>query len=409
MERANESGSCKEMPESIISGYQAGASLNLEVLASPSPSIPILPSISNLAVKIEKILSVTMAPVMLVAFDTPAGSKRAVLKLFDRRLGSSLRRDPDGQHIPCRVEDEEAFKAFVRREQPVPFLRNKEERMKEEEGLELLSFLGAAAWLEAPEEPKGQAKFELELWHESYEFHQMEVRAYNHLQDLQGIVIPRMYASVRLPCTEQYGNPRMAYFSSPYGILLEYIDGGSLFDNPDSMVSPVGLTELVQRAVNGAYQINERGLILNDSGPRNVAVDKLLNKPYIIDLAQCTFKEDFFDEEDLDDLEEGTTLEDAWLEMVRSEANPSSIGCVMKRRLEVDHSIKIEVTFPDMRKIMEYNSLVTTDPRRVRSYSTCAGPSTMINRGLGNDHHVTTGFGTEIWLRMWEAFRLAVS
>jgi hypothetical protein len=221
-----------------------------------------------------------------------------------------------------------------------------------------------------------------------------------------------MYASVRLPRTEGCGNPGVDYFFSPYGILLEFIDGGSLFDHPDNMVSPVGVTDLVQRAVNGAYQINERGIILNDSGPRNVAVDKLLNKPYIIDLAQCTFKEDFFKEEDLDDLEEGTTLEDAWLEMARSEANPTSIGCVMKRRLEIDHGIKIEVAYPDMKKVLEYASLVTTNPRRVRSYSTCSGPSTMINRGLGNDHRGTRGFGTvgtQIWLEVWKRVCLAVS
>ncbi|KAH7175060.1 uncharacterized protein B0J16DRAFT_388886 [Fusarium flagelliforme] len=420
MEPASESGARENMSDSIIPGYQAGASLNLQVLDTPKSFM--LQSVSNLSVKIEKVLSVTMAPVMLVTFDTPAtcdtpgGNKRAVLKLFDRRFGSSLRRDPEGQHIPCRVEDEEAFKAFVLREQPVPFLRSKEERMKEEEEVELLSFLGASAWLDEPEEPEAQAKFELELWHESCEFHQTEVRAYNHLQDLQGVVIPRMFASVRIP--RESGNSRVDYFFSPYGILLEYIDGPNLFDHYDEMASPAGLEELVQRAVDGAYQINERGLILNDSSPRNVAVDKQLNKPYIIDLAQCNFKEDFMKEELDEDLEEGTTHEDAWLALVYSDHNPSSIGTVMKRRLERDHGIEIEVVFPDMKKVLEYesriaNDLITTDPRRVRSYSTCSGPSTMINRGgLGNDHHGTKGFGavgTQIWLEVWKRLRLAVS
>ena len=393
----------EEMADSIIPGYQAGASLSLEVLDSPKSSM--LRPVSNLSVKIEKILSETMAPVMLVTFNTPAGPPtRAVLKLFDRRFGSSLRRNRHDEHIPCRVQDEEAFKALLLQEKPVPFTRNNEEREKEEDELELLSFLGASAWLD---EPDGQANYEFELWHQSCEYYQTEVRAYNRLQDLQGVVIPRMYASVRLPC--ECGVPRLDYFFSPYGILLQWIDGPNLYDYPDDMVSPAGLTEIVQRAVNGAYQINERGIVLNDSGPRNVAVDKQLQRPYIVDLAQCVFEEDFY-EEDLEDIEEGKTIEDAWLDQVWLKHNPSSIGTVMKRRLDRDYGIKIEVAFTILDKVLEYESPITTGPRRVRSYTTCSGPSTMIDGGgFGNDCHGTRGFGTHIWPRIWKRFRLAVS
>ncbi|CAG7556489.1 unnamed protein product [Fusarium equiseti] len=405
MERAKESGARDEMSDSIIPGYQAGASLNLEVLDSPKSSM--LPSMSSLPIKIEKILSETMASVMLVTFDTPAGQPtRAVLKLFDRRFGSSLRLDRKRQHIPCRVQDEEAFKAFLLREKPLPFIRTKEEREEQEDELELSSIIGALAWLD---EPDGQAKYEIELWHQSCEYHQAEVRAYNHLQALQGVVVPRMYASVRLP--RECGLDKLNYFFSPFGIILEYIDGPNLYDYPHEMVSPSGLTQVVQRAVNGVYQINEHGIILNDCSPRNVAVDKQLNRPYIIDLAQCTIKEDFFKEE-LEYLEEGKTVEDSWLDQAWLKHNPSAIGTVMKKRLDRDFGIKIEIAFPDLDKVLEYESPVTTDLRRVRSHSVCSVPPTMIDRDLGDGQHGTKGvgaLGTQIWLEVWKRVRLAIS
>ncbi|KAJ4129056.1 hypothetical protein NW768_007587 [Fusarium equiseti] len=404
MERAKDAGAHEEMSDSIIPGYQAGASLSLAILDAPKSSM--LRSMSNLSIKIDKVLSETMAAVMLVTFHTPTGRPaRAVLKLFDRRFGSSLRLDRKREHTPCRVKDEEAFKSLLLREKPLPFIRTKEEREEQEDELELSSIIGAPAWLD---EPDGQAKYELELWHQSCEYHRTEVRAYNHLQDLQGVIVPRMYASVRLP--RACGIDELDYFFSPFGILLQYIDGPSLYDYPHDMASPSGLDELVQRAVDGVYQINERGIILNDSSPRNVAVDKQLKRPYIIDLAQCTIKEDFFKEE-LEYLEEGKTLEDAWLDQAWLKHNPSSIGTVMKKRLERDFGIKIEIASPDLDKVLEYEALVTTDLRRVRRYSTCLGPSTMINRGLGKNHHGTRSFGAvgpQIWLEVWKKIRLAV-
>ncbi|KAG4291614.1 hypothetical protein FPRO06_13835 [Fusarium proliferatum] len=190
---------------------------------------------------------------MLVKLKTPNAPNRAILKLHDREFGSSLRSSKKDKHLPCPAD------------------------WRLESG--------------------GQAKFEAALWWETRTHFETEVEAYKRLKDIQGLFIPRMYASIRCLTTSASASKNVDDYYSVNDILLQFIPGRSLWDLPESPSSPTSQQEwasIVQRIVQGAHEINKREVILNDSCPRNVAVDADSHQPFIIDLAQCYFKDQLF-------------------------------------------------------------------------------------------------------------------
>ncbi|RGP60333.1 protein kinaselike domain protein [Fusarium sporotrichioides] len=304
MEVFSHSDTLEDADSPLIPQYQAGDSLKLQIVNADSH---VLPCTNTIIVDIENVITATMAPVMLVTIDTPRPT-RAILKLYDRRFGSSLREDDRGKHVPCRLYLETEFHSFN-------------------------------------EGPDGQAKYEAALWYHSQEYFNTELKAYNHLKDLQGIIIPRLYASVKLSPT---GCPPTSgahdIYCSVYSIIIEFIPRGTLWDLPK----------------DGVYEINKRGIVLEDSGPRNVMVHPSTRTPYIIDLAQCTIKDDVFKVwEEFDLVEEGSTLERDWCEHARSTDNPASIDVVMRIMLEKTFGFTIDIEYPDCSKVLDDTKTVS--------------------------------------------------
>ncbi|KAK4032092.1 hypothetical protein C8A01DRAFT_41469 [Parachaetomium inaequale] len=151
------------------------------------------------------IYSVTMSPVLnVVLFGTAESGApfhfQAVLKLYDRRFGTSLQRHRY-QHVPHTAEREADFQAFVRQGRMDYFLKKQEEEEEEEDeeeeeegeeqdedNVKPQSPLDPQPqhFPKEPPNPEPTAKFEAALWKECQDNFTGETEAYNRLQDLQG-------------------------------------------------------------------------------------------------------------------------------------------------------------------------------------------------------------------------------
>jgi hypothetical protein len=303
----------------------------------------------------------SMSPVMEIAIQPQSGPEfRAVLKLYDRRFGRDFRQIR-GKHAPHTAADEVALQSFVRQGKMAPFLRALEHDKETED-------IALSPWHYHEDTPEGKAKFEAALWHECIEFFECETEAYARLEDFQGISIPRMYAHVRI-APHDLGVPTdlLQSQTAPYfevkGVLLEVIDGYSLWDiatSPGAPGDPQAWPAIIQAASDIAHEINKRGVIMQDSAPRNVVVDARVQKPFIIDLAQCLFKDKLVEgwlkmgwaDGDGDDSYEWDPDVEYW-EWVAQRHNPGSIGAPMRPRLLQQKGMKLDIKFLDHDKILD--------------------------------------------------------
>ncbi|EAQ84371.1 hypothetical protein CHGG_08385 [Chaetomium globosum CBS 148.51] len=99
----------------------------------------------------------------------------------------------------------------------------------------------ASEFLDEPNQTEDLAKYEAALWQDCIEYFECETKAYQQLSDLQGTLVPRLYAHL---------------------------------------------------VADAAYEINKRGVLMEDCAPRNVVVDSQSQTPRIVDLAQCNFRDE---------------------------------------------------------------------------------------------------------------------
>jgi hypothetical protein len=117
----------------------------------------------------------------------------------------------------------------------------------------------------------------------------------------------------------------------------------------------------VQSAVDAAYHINMRGVIMNDCAPRNVMVKQGDSQtPFIIDFAQCWFKDRLIklwediglgDEDSEDEEEWNPDVE--YCQRLRSHDNPADIGAVMANLLLRATGMKLDIKYPDYDKMID--------------------------------------------------------
>lgn len=335
--------------------FQPGGALQLEVLqASSELQLP-----EKIAIRINKVFSIAMSPVMDVSIMTNRiAGLRAVLKLYDRRFGTSLRKNR-GEHSPHSPADEEAFLSFLREGKMEPFLVELEHDKQTE-------LIPPSAWHYLDGTPDGQAKFEAVLWDRCRKYCSCETEVYSQLSDLQGKLIPRMYGQVRLvsygtDSTRQHCSTNSRYLEVK-GVLLELIRGYNLWDIDTSPRAPSDIIQwpcIIQNAVDAVREINERGVILEDCDPRNVMVDMELQEPRIIDLAQCDFKDKMIECWKSEEGEPGGSQADRdaywdleyWKEM-RCRGNPFSIGLLMRKKLGKSKGLIAQYKYPRYTQII---------------------------------------------------------
>jgi hypothetical protein len=356
--------------------YREGVSLQLEVVQDYC-DVPFPKTVTAI---ITQVFDITMSPVMKVAIITKPESGphiRAVLKVYDRRFGADLR-EIYGKDNPHTAADEAEFESFVRQGKIDPFLCELEEDRRKE-----LLPPSAASFHDGT--PEGIAQYEAALWLNCKEHFQSETEAYSQLQEVQGRLIPRMLAHVRLvqPSSEllrDLPEPEMARYFEIHGIVIELIDGYNLRELPTSPLAPADQDSwpaIVQAAVDGAHEINRRGVIMNDCQPRNVMIDARSQRPVFIDFGNCWFKDALVEmwkemwgepgekgdqeeednpevEGDQEDEEEDWDPEVEYWERVRSSDNPGAIGCIMQNRLQMIKGMKLEgIKYPDCDAIIE--------------------------------------------------------
>ncbi|KAH6617613.1 hypothetical protein F5144DRAFT_586951 [Chaetomium tenue] len=324
--------------------YQEGKSLDLQVCKSYSPDIP-----SRVTATISRVIAMTMSVVLDVTFQSRQGPLvHLVLKLYDRRFGCDQREVGKDRTAPHTQENEAAFEDFVKRGMMPGFLRYRKERNEAE-----LLPVRASEFLDEPTDTEGLAKYEAALWQDCIEYFECEANAYQQLTDLQGTLVPRLYAHVSLSATKVATT--VPQETAPYfevrGILLERIDGYCLADltlgpPPQNLRT---WHHIIQLAADAAYEINKRGVIMEDCAPRNVVVDRQSQTPRIVDLAQCNFRDEMASEW----FQWGWDEDDDWdpdveyWEQVSTRSNPGAIAAVMANRIQRKFGVKMGFRYPD--------------------------------------------------------------
>ncbi|KAF5026415.1 hypothetical protein F66182_1480 [Fusarium sp. NRRL 66182] len=310
-----------------------------------------------------------MAPVMLVTFENASQSTTpAVLKLYDRRFGTHLR-ILNGKYAPCTTQDEAKFQLFIGQGKMSSFLQE----LKEENENSLIPPTASDFYDDSAD---ATAKYEAALWHEANQHFHNETEAYTHLKELQGRLIPRVYAHVRLDkVAGERIQPDAKDYLNVYGILMQLVEGFDLWDMPTSLLAPsdrLRWPNIIQSAVDAAHEVNKRGIILQDSGPRNVVVDQASQMPFLIDLAQCLFKDKLFDlwenlslEDEDEDGEEWDPEIEYW-DRVRSHNNPASIGSVMAKLLLQEYNLDVDIKYPDYDKMIAESKRCLLDAKDVK-------------------------------------------
>ncbi len=101
---------------------------------------------------------------------------------------------------------------------------------------------------------------------------------------------------------------------------------------------------------------------MEDCSPRNVVVDKESQAPFVIDFAQCNFKDkmiamwEALPESSGEEGEEEDDSFDPELEYwdrVRGADNPGAIGSVMATRVRQEKGIDLEIQYPDIYSIID--------------------------------------------------------
>ncbi|KAH6622810.1 hypothetical protein F5144DRAFT_495948 [Chaetomium tenue] len=318
-----------------------------------------------------------MSPVLnIVLFGSDdSGHKfhfQAVLKLYDRRFGERLRRYR-GEHVPHTVERELAFQSFVRRGMMDRFLGGKEEGLEAEGGQNQggkLDETGKPISLQDDLPPHNEcidlepnAEFEAAVWEECERNFNCETQAYERLKDLQGKLIPRMYAHVRLVSPipnvphDLLNSSDTAQYFEVKGVILQRVAGYPLYELPTSPQAPsdMGLwPDIVQAAVDAVHTIDRRGVLNNNCAPYNIVVDSRSHTPFIIDFASCWFKERLIRQwRDNGVMGDDDDPDIEYWEKVVTVNNEGAIGAVMAARLRQMKGLELNFRYPNSQKILE--------------------------------------------------------
>ncbi|KAJ5100271.1 hypothetical protein N7456_006323 [Penicillium angulare] len=253
----------------------------------------------------------TLSCVMVVRIDCPAldldGNDDIVLKVFDRRFAKQARDNYKMQ--PWSLELEKDYNHFI----------------SCEGGLEFANALPSGT----EEPPRTQD----DLWNPSHEeaylqfyllgLYEAEKEAYQTLHDSQGKDVPRLIADVFISGGDtDFPQPHSQEFP---GILLQHIKGFPLTDITDHAPK-----ELWQSICDDAIRIinlmGDKGILNEDVNTRSFIVDldpeeTLGFKVTMIDLALCSFRREYEDEQE-------------WTESKAiEEEEEEAIGIVMQHKL----------------------------------------------------------------------------
>lgn len=283
------------------------------------------PSEERVLFTVTKVFEVAMFSVMEVQWGSSSGKARtAILKLFDRRYGHESRWWRDYCHSPSV---EACWQRYVQSGQAPGFFEYIEEMDKKGHPWYVDPLEGeedtADTW-------ETTAKKEGLLQYRALQCLETEIRAYKHLEKLQGKCIPVFYGTTSFSLTPLGQDPQ---FFRVGGILTQKIDGFTLDSllEVEELSPDVDYQGLVQRVVEVAEDVNTCGVINADCVPHNMIIQTGSMQPFEFDFFKCSFREDFASEDEYND-------------KVENCGNPVGFGVPvakrLSRKLKFDISIK---------------------------------------------------------------------
>jgi hypothetical protein len=214
---------------------------------------------------------------MVVQLDCPPFKGQFVLKLYDRRFSTQLRRDE--QASPWNSEIESEYSEFVRDGRASEFFERCTTKFREDE-----------YWADEEDMNWTKAQREAYLQYACHRIYKTEKEAYKNLHDIQGKHIPRLLARPFLPLSDS--GIANKYLDCP-GLLLDYIQGFPLTDLADE--APKEDWQYVcEDAVRVVNLIGDRGVCNQDVKTRSFIVSKDPStgklKVFMIDFGLCMFR-----------------------------------------------------------------------------------------------------------------------
>ncbi|KAF2756593.1 hypothetical protein EJ05DRAFT_477708 [Pseudovirgaria hyperparasitica] len=282
----------------------------------PEETLPVQiddhPSVSLDVTIIKAFEPFTLSCALLVRLNWPTLRGEYVLKLFDRRYATQLRRD--NQASAWTADVEVAYHTLV-------------------ESSDMASLFALYAQKETDYEwtPKAEAGWD-SAHREAYlqfccrKHFSTETLVYDQLRDLQGECIPHLAARILVKSPSSSG-PTREYLDCP-GILLEYVQGFSLTDL-DKFAPKAAWQQICDEAIRIINLIGGRGIRNEDVKTRSFIVRHHPSTNYqqttrpnvvMIDFGSCVLRTK--DQDDRD-----------WREWKAMQDEEGAIGMVMERKL----------------------------------------------------------------------------
>lgn len=268
-------------------------------------------------------LSCTMVVDILDDSQPPTASSTAFLKLFDRRFADQLRRD-NGIELWTK-DTEQADIRSVESGSIHQFLHD----LHHTKGFQ-----------QNTEEDWDDAQNEAFLADELLGLYKTETATYDALRHYQGRLIPRLLAAVDLDLTppnkdlDASGQGNFEPFQIK-GILLQYINGFSLWNTPDHAPQS-SWQDIVDQAVTIVRILGDHNILNKDVRPENFIVSTAADgheqqqryHVFMIDFALCRFRGE--DESDLD-----------WGRAKHSKDEEGAVALRMKKKLFEDYNFQL--------------------------------------------------------------------
>ena len=209
----------------------------------------------------------TMSLVMEVMLEMKSGLEtRAILKLYDRRFATGLRRRERVK--PWTPTFEELYKQYVLSGRAKKLFEDLDELSDDEKSDDDTD--------NDEEERDPNLKTGQEegyLHHYCRKLYANEVRAYESLRDLQGCMIPKFLVAVRLSYPDTDIPHHLFEYFDTRGILIEYIDGFDLLDLQTK--APQSKWQAVcEDAIHIVNRVSNHGVLNLDVRPENFLVKK---------------------------------------------------------------------------------------------------------------------------------------
>ena len=243
--------------------YIEGSTFELIITNSISISTPTSTKITARIIKLFQ--PVIMSPAMLVEVDSKGTTM--VLKLYNRRCCPKLR---DEVRYDWNEVAEDEYKSFVKSGEADKFKPECTHSPRP----------GHPGWL--------IAQYEKCLHDRCSELYTSEFQAYDLLRHMQGINIPKLFATVTLQYGFSIKNEYQHFFEAP-GILMEYIQGINLMDICDHLDTSIWVDIESTRSL--VSRMNQLNLLNYDAHPSHVIVrkvndhERLQYEPVMIDFA----------------------------------------------------------------------------------------------------------------------------